>query len=131
MISRREIRRIPDLYKSIERDREQLLFLSEKATAVPSTIPDHERVQTSVSNNSMRYVDAAVDLGKEIQRKEAELHRLQSMAGEYIATIEGSLPKRIMKLRYLKCYNWDDIAEITGYAERHIHRIEAELVRKL
>ena len=66
MISRRELRRIPQLDKLIERKKEHLLFLEEKATSIPSTLPDHERVQTSPSGSGNRYIEAAIDLSKEI-----------------------------------------------------------------
>lgn len=131
MITRDEIRSIPDLHKSIQKDKEQLRFLREKATCVPSTLTDHERVQTSPSSNVNRYTEEAVDLDREIQKKELELIELQDRAREFIVTVEDPLARRILRLRYLYCHTWGEVAELTGYNERWIRRKEYSIVDKL
>ena len=133
MITREEIRSIPELYKSIQRDKEQLLYLQEKATSVPSTIPDHERVQTSPSNNGNKYVEEAVDRSREIKEKELKLAELQHRMRGLIASLPretetDKLAVRILRLRYLKCYTWEEVAELTGYVERHVRRVEYEIL---
>lgn len=128
MITRDEIRSIPELYKSIQRDKEQLRYLREKATSVPSGISDRERVQTSPSNDGMKYVEEAADLDKDIRRKELELLELQSRAKLFIDTIDKPLTMRVMKRRYLKCETWEEIADMLGYDDRYIRRLEYEAV---
>lgn len=136
MITRAEIRRIPELHKSILRDKEQLIFLREKATAIPSTLPDHERVQTSPSGGGNRYVEAAIDLNKDILRKELLLAELQAKAREYIESLPNEteterLIHKILRYRYLKCYTWEETAELLGYYERHIRRLEYQVVSQI
>ena len=131
MITRDEIRQIPDLHKSIERDKEQLVFLREKATCIPSTLKDQERVQTSPSNSGNKYIEEAVDLNKEIQRKKEELTELQGRAKQFIVTVEDPLTRKILKLRYLKCYTWDEVAELTGYVVRWVQQIEWSVIKDL
>lgn len=136
MITRAEIRRIPELHKSILRDKEQLIFLREKATAIPSTLPDHERVQTSPSGGGNRYVEAAIDLDKDIRRKEHLLAELQTKAREYIESLPNEteterLIHKILRYRYLKCYTWEETAELLGYYERHIRRLEYKVVSQI
>ena len=130
MITREEIRRIPELHKSIKRDKEQLLFLREKSTSIPS-LNDTERVQTSPSNNVNKYIDEAIDLDKEIQRKEAELLELQIKAGLFIKTVEDPLARKILKFRYLKCYTWEEVSELTGYVTRWVRLVEFKAIRDL
>ena len=130
MITREEIRRIPELHKSIKRDKEQLLFLREKSTSIPS-LNDTERVQTSPSNNVNKYSDEAADLYKEIQRKEAELLELQIKTRSFIKTVEDPLARKILKLRYLKCYTWEEVAELTGYVTRWVRIVEFKAIRDL
>lgn len=131
MITRDEIRSIPELYKSIERDKEQLQYLREKATSVGSGMSDRERVQTSPSNNSMRYVDEAVDLNREIQQKEAELIELQTRAKAFIDTLDKPLTRKVMRYRYLRCMKWEAIADMLGYVEGYLRQIEAEAIKEL
>lgn len=131
MITRDEIRSIPDLHKSILRDKEQLHFLHEKATSVPSGLSEGERVQTSPDNKAGKYIDAAADLHREILEKEADLMRLQSDAEEFIETVDDSLAKKVLRYRYLKCMKWSDIAELLGYVEGYLREIEREAVKEL
>ena len=136
MITKHELRSIPNIYRQIQKDKEQLIFLREKATSLPSTLPDHERVQTSPSNNVNRYSDEASDLDKVIQIRQEELTDLQRKAKEYIDTLPQEtdaeiLTRRILKHRYLRCYTWREVAELTGYDIRTCCRYEFEAVREL
>ena len=136
MITRDEIRRIPELHKSILRDKEQLIFLREKATSIPSSFSDRERVQTSPNFGGNKYVEEAVDLNKDIQRKELLLVELKGKAKEFIFSLPcetetDRLTRKVLKYRYLKCYTWEDIAELVGYYERHIRRLEYQAVQQL
>lgn len=131
MITKEEIRGIPELHKSIQRDKEQLHYLREKATCIPSSFTGEERVQTSPSNHGNKYIEMASDMNKEILAKEAELLDIQKRAGEFINTITDTLAKRVMKLRYLKCESWQSVSELTGYTERRVQQIEREVVQKL
>ena len=130
MITREEIRSIPELHKSIKSDREQLMYLQEKATSLPS-MSDSEKVQTSPDGNVNKYSEEAVDLDREIQIKELELLELQKRAKVFIDTVKDPLAKRVLKMRYLKCYKWEEIAELTGYDIRWIQRKEGREVNKL
>ena len=135
-MTRDKLRQIPQLHKQIERDKEQLRFLREKATAIPSTLPDHERVQTSPPGSGNRYVEEAVDLNKDIQKKELYLAELQAEASVFIralptGTETDKLTIKVLKHRYLKCYTWEQIAELAGYAMRYLQQIEWDVVKKM
>ena len=131
MITRDEIRSIPDLYKSIQREKEQLRYLREKATSVPSGISDRERVQTSPSNDGNKFIEEAADLDRDIQRKELELIELQNRAKQFIVTVDHALTARVLKCRYLKCYKWDEISDAVGYDLRYIQRLESAALDNL
>ena len=79
----------------------------------------------------MKYVEAAVDLDKEIQAKETELIELQSRAKDFIDTIETPLAKKVMKYRYLRCMRWDEVAVMVGYEVSYIRKLEREVVEAL
>ena len=127
MITLEELRSIPHIYKQIQKKREQLLFLQEKATAVPSPQGrEGDRVQVSPCNNANKYSDEAADLNKEIIDDEIELIALQREAEIFIRTVEDRWAKKILRMRYIKCYTWDEIAELTIYDARSLQRIEYE-----
>ena len=120
MITREELRLIPKMHRDIQRDREQLLYLREKATSIPSILPDPNKVQTSPTNNANKYSDAAVDLDREICVREGELKALISKAAEFIEALPTTsrteiLAKKIMRYRYEDCLMWSEIADLMGY----------------
>lgn len=135
-MTKEELRTIPKLYTQIKRKEEQLLYLSEKATAIPSIMPDPNKVQTSPSNNANKYSDAAIDLAGEIEADKARLRELKEFAKDLIADMPRTcgrerLAVKVMKYRYIKCYTWDEIADLTGYVVRHVQQLEWEAVRDL
>lgn len=136
MITRDEIRKIPELHKLIERKTEQLRYLQEKATAVPSGLSEGERVQTSPSNTAGKYSDAAADLNREIRQDQLELAELQSRVSLFIETLPTDtetqrLTVKVMRYRYIKCYHWWEVSEFLGYDERWIRRMEAQCISDL
>lgn len=126
-----ELRYIPELYGQIQRDKEQLRYLREKATSVSSVMSGFEKVQTSPGNTSMVFTEAAIDLEREIGEKEVRLFELQTETDCFIRTLTDPLQAKVIKLRYLKCMSWDQIAVLLGYTMRHIHRIESDAVNTL
>lgn len=132
MITRTELRRIPRLHRQIVKDKEQLSYLKEKATAISSALGiDSEKVQKTPSNIAGKYIEATVDLNKEIAAKELELLTLQDKAEKFIKLIPDGLTHRIFKLRYLKCCSWKEVADITGYDIRHTQRLEKFYINQL
>ena len=131
MITKEELRSIPGLHKSIQRDKEQLRFLHEKATSLPSQLTGTEKVQSSHDNNAGKYIDAAVDLEKEIREKELQLLDLQKEAAEFMNTIDAVLTRKVIRYRYMNCYNWDEIATLLGYEVRWLQHLEYEATYKL
>ena len=128
MITRTELRSIPELNRQIRRDKEQLMYLQEKATALPPTMSEHERVQTSHTNNSNRSVDAAVDLSREINARERELDVLTTKATEFIESLPDTsrteiLQKKIMRYRFCDCLMWREISDLLGYDAIYIQRL--------
>ena len=136
LITRDEIRKIPELHKLIGRKQAQLRYLNEKATSVSSGLAEGERVQTSPSNSADKYIVEAADLNREIQEVQLELIELQSRTDFFIRTLPREtetqkLAIKIMRYRYLKCYTWDEIADLVGYGTRWIQQIEWDIVQDL
>lgn len=135
MITRDELRSIPELHKSILRDKERLRILREKATSIPS-LSDQERVQTSPSSSGNRFVEAAVDLKREIQAKEIQLTELQDKAKSFICSLPNKtdaekLTRKVLSYRYLKCYTWEEISEVVVYAPRYIRKLEWNAIKEV
>ena len=135
MITRDEIRSIPELHKSIQSDKERLRILREKAVSLPS-FSDQEKVQTSPSGGGNKYIEAAVDLNKIIGEKETQLILLQDRARAWIYSLpidseKQRLTFRVLKYRYLKCYTWEEIADVMVYTVRHLQYIEENATKDI
>ena len=135
-MTKEELRTIPKLHTQIKRKEEQLLYLSEKATAIPSIMPDPNKVQTSPSNNANKYSDAAIDLAGEIEADKARLDELKGLAKVLIANMPRTcgrerLAVKVMKYRYIKCYTWDEIADRMGYSRDRVAHIHGEALQHL
>ncbi len=136
MITREELRSIPVLNRQIEADKKRLYFLREKAVSLPSTLPDHERVQTSPSGGGNRYVEEAVDLAKEISEKEAELKKLRGEARAFIRSLPvetetEKLTRKVLTRRYLRGYTWPEIADSLVYSVRYLQQLEWDAIKNL
>lgn len=131
MITRIELRYIPQLHRQIERDKEQLIYLREKATAVPSTLTDQERVQTSNVSSGNKYVEEAADLSKKILEEQKKLFDLKRRAALFIETVDDELTRKVLRYRYIKCYTWEMVAEILGYNERYCREKEYHIIKNL
>lgn len=135
LITRDEIRSIPEIHKSIQSDKERLRVLREKAVSLP-TLSEQEKVQTSPSGSGNKYVEAAVDLNKQIEAKEIALILLQDRARAWIYSLpidteKQKLTFRVLKYRYLRCYTWEEIAELMVYTVRYLQYIEENAVKDI
>lgn len=128
-MTRENIKRIPDLNNKILHDEAQLRYLKEKATAIPA-LTAVERVQSSRKIDSMKYADAAVDLEIELRQRRDELRELTEEAMEWIMTLKTPLERRIFRLRLIKCFTWDEIAELIGYSRRRTFAIAERIINQ-
>lgn len=132
MVTKRDLQRIQDLHRSIQREKDQLYILHEMASGTGSQSFDNVRVQSSpLISSGNRFAEAAADLDVRIKEEEEELEYLQKMVDKFIETLEDAVEIRIMQLRYILCYNWILISRITGYTERHIYRVHNRIVEEL
>ena len=127
-MTQEELRYIPVLYRKIQRNKEQLRYLREKATSVSLPPPEAEKVKTSSANRSNKYADEAVDLEREIAAMELRLVHLQEKVSALIKELDNPLEQKVLRLRYLKCLTWLQVAELSGYADRHVRRINNEII---
>lgn len=130
-LTKEELRSIPRRHMRIERDKKHLEYLREKATSVKSGTPSDVKVQVSVVSHDNHYVLEAVDLSRDIERREKELNRLKADAASLAKQQEDRTMRRLIELRYVECLTWDDVADLLGYHIRQVHRFNEELLNSL
>lgn len=127
----KDLRRIIQLHRQIKRDYEQLARLTDMAEGTGSKPTDSLKVQTSLPPGGNKFADAAADLGALIKEEETELDSLKLKVQHFAFYMKDSADIRIIEMRYLSCFEWQEIAELTGYTRRHIFRIHSKLVSGL
>ena len=131
-LTKKDLQRIQALHRQLMRDKDQLIILNELASGLGSKPLDEVYVQSSPPISSgNRFAEAAADLGEVIQEEEAALNYLQKLVEQFVRTLKDSSEVRIMQLRYLECYNWVLISNLTGYTERHVFRIHNKIIEDL
>ena len=74
MVTKRDLQRIQDLHRSIQREKDQLYILQEMASGTGSQSFDNVRVQSSpLISSGNRFAEAAADLDVRIKAEEEEL----------------------------------------------------------
>lgn len=132
MVTKRDLQRIQDLHRSIQREKDQLYILQEMASGTGSQSFDNVRVQSSpLISSGNRFAEAAADLDVRIKEEEEELEYLQKQVEKLLESLSDDSEIRIMQLRYLNCYTWVLISRITGYVERHLYRIHDKIESEL
>ena len=132
MVTKRDLQRILELFRSLQRDRDQLYILQEMASGTGSQSFDNVRVQSSPPISSgNRYIEAAADLDMKVKSEEKELEHLQLLVEKYIETLDDDAEIRIMQLRYLNCYTWLLISRVTSYVIRHVYRIHDKAIENM
>lgn len=132
MVTKRDLQRIQDLHRSIQREKDQLYILQEMASGTGSQAFDNVRVQSSpLISSGNRFAEAAADLDIRIKEEEEELEYLQLQVEKLLESLSNDSEIRIMQLRYLNCYTWALISRITGYVERHLYRVHDKIESEL
>lgn len=127
-----ELRKIPGIGRDILRKIERLSYLEAKAETIPAVVPK-ERVQCSPVARGNLAADLAIDLSREIAKEQETLRELQSRAEE-IFQGSSSLDfdeQQLLKLRYLYCMNWDQIAGYMCLTLRGTYKMHGRALAKM
>ena len=126
-----DLHRIISLNRQLQRDTEQLYMLREMAEGTASIPLDNLHVQNSLPPSGNKYAVAAADLSELMDLERSELEDLQIKVKAFVETIEDPTAGRVIHLRYIECYEWQMIANLLSYAERHVFRIHNRIVEEL
>jgi len=131
-MTKEELMRILAIDKRIKAQKRTLAELREESTCIPAFNSD-ERVQTSARDNSMAICRQIVDLEREIGKNTETLKALKQSAEDLIKQIKERHGGEItlMRMRYLECRPWHDIATVIGYTWRHTLRIHGVILATL
>lgn len=109
---------------------EELHQLKLKASCVQS-VAISERVKTSHENSSNKIIDEIVDLQNEINTEIDKLVDLKTEIRKNINKISDTRYVSILTNYYINRKTWEEIAEITKYDLRWVHRLHSRALKAL
>lgn len=124
----RGVRKLKNDIESMKRMRESLIY-SLTGTGIPIR---KTFVQESPPTDKMAVrMASATDLEKEIDKRILILMREQSRALEIIKTLTKPEHRAIMTDYYLNALTWEKVADIHGYAQKHVERMHGMALNEL
>lgn len=112
--------------KNIERKEMILQKLKDRAGSVQAVNYDIKSKSYNLKNIMEDEVCRLIFLEDEIEQMKKEYEEIREKVLQNIDSIDNELYRDIMLLRYIYFKKWDDIADILGYSERHLRRLNNE-----
>lgn len=129
---REQLNRVRRMHKSLERDLEKRAHLFAKATGAQAVRTDLDRVQTSLGGKETAILDELADLDLRIEAKDRELRREKKKVLKIIDAADlRDRECEVMRLRYIYCLDWTDIADIMFWSKRQVQRIHGDALLKI
>ena len=122
------LQRVYLIKKNIKTLEEQLMEIDTKIKG--GAITYSEKVQTSGLGSTESLMCKAVDLQYKINSIISEKLKLIDEIVGNIYKINDNTLEIILKMRYIDCYNWEKLAEKTGYTIRQVHRLHNRALEK-
>lgn len=122
------LQRVYLIKKNIKTLEEQLMEIDTKIKG--GAITYSEKVQTSGLGSTESLMCKAVDLQCKINSIISEKLNLMDEIVGNIYKINDNTLEIILKMRYIDCYNWEKIAEKTGYTIRQVYRLHNRALEK-
>lgn len=129
---REKLNNIRRKHRALEHELERRDYLEAKATSVPAIRTDRDKVKTTPQNKQTAIIDALADLETEIEARAKELEKLKSSAKKIFDSTDLSQQEReVMRLRYIDCLNWYDIADVMYWSRRQVQRWHGSALEKI
>ncbi len=109
--------------KALARDLEDELLALRLSKRYPSSAITGMPSGGSGGKDLSGYVAAVDELEGKIQNNRYQLIKTYTEISDVICALEDETQQRIMRLRYLQCMSWDEIAFKTGYATSWIYKL--------
>ena len=116
--------------RSIKGKIEQIRHLRELATRTTATlVPD--KVQSSGENKLEYSVQKIVDLEREIENEIKRLIQIKRDVEGVILDVHDPVLQSILRLRYMNCLTWEQIAEEMNYSCRNVYYLSRKAIAQV
>lgn len=127
---KRSLKRYRKNIACIDRLEDKLRSLNDRLTAVRSpNLDGMPRGGAPIDINDL--ISDKIDLEERIQRLKAKSRDLKKAVCEEIDSLEDTRYCEILEAHFIDGFTFEEIAEETGYTERHVYTLYAEAIRKL
>jgi len=129
-MTKEELREYKWIQENIRELEDRLLEIDTHLQRITSSL-DNERVQTTKdpdkwTNLINKRIEVQELINAEITNGYEEMARIEKL----ISGLDQRA-KRLMRLRYIQCLTWEEIAVEMGYTWQHMHRIHAQCLKDI
>lgn len=129
MLTREDLQRLKNLnyrLENLKERRERIASLCTGKAIEYSKV----KVQTSSNRRQELLMAMLADIDTEIEKETLKLSRLQKEVLNWSNDFP-IFPRTIIRLRYIRGLNWEEISEYTAYSVRHVQRIHNDIISKI
>ena len=128
---REQLNNVRRVHREVAHDLERREALMAKATRV-NAAPSDAKVKTSPVNQHEVILAMIADLDLELNDRMAYLTHIKNEARQLFEASDLTREEsEVMELRYISCYDWDEIAELLYWSKRTVQRIHGNALEKV
>lgn len=118
-MTKEELLALPGIYEKIRQDSVRIQKMRARLYS-PKGLDTRDKVQSSGGNSML--AEVVIDLQQKLDARADAFNRLTAEAGELISdNLEGN-SALVMRLRYVDCFNWSEIAAMLDLSPATLYR---------
>ena len=130
MTAQEFLKQIAVIQKRIEANRRRVEQMQDLLLKITPTISDMPKSGTNVHAFEER-INLKVDLEKEIEADKIRLNQVKLDVVDAIMLLDSDEGRKVLMYRYVDFKTWSEIADATGYTDRHIFRVHQKALKEI
>lgn len=130
MTAQEFLKQIAAIQKRIAVNTRRVEQMQDLLLKISPTISDMPKSGANVHALEER-INLKVDLEKEIEDDKIRLNQVKLDVIDAIMQLDSDEGRKVLMYRYVDFKNWREIADATGYTDRHIFRVHQKALKEI
>lgn len=127
---KKDLKKYHTLKKNVDRFEELLFRIDNKLQSLGGFSTD-ERIQTTKDPDKWtELISKKIEIQNDINKKLMEGYEEMARIEKLIESLDED-GKLLMRLKYIDCLTWEEVAVEMGYSWRHMHRIHGKCLKNV
>ena len=118
------------IMKNIKQLEDQLFEIETRATRITPCLKQDIVTGGLIQDKMGNYVAEMVEIKEKINQKLQPAYKLRKEIEDAIEVLDER-EKYLIRMKYINCMKWEDLAVDMGYTWRHMHKLHAKILKKL